>query len=566
MSTPFYSSPQAAAAAATGAVSEPPPGKGPEWVQRIADVTRNRSYYDGTQYDAVNDRRYLELGCDTTGQMLPEWERYHAYSSQIAESVDFIADQLSDGFGIIAADQRLQPLIDQALDATDLFQNDSDEDIALDDLLVEAAQAGDVVYETRWNPIDGTVFWEFWQAEDVDFLVPYGRHVEKVTRRMKKIVPRLQGVQMVDAEIEEVCTYELRSRIQNEDEIFDIDGTPLRTDVAPIITTECLKRTWWDSEEQPPEWLGMPFIPWGIVRVDRRGLRGYRGTPLITRRALDNADRYNANEHTAYQIARFNSHGSLVVIGDQAYLKIEQEGGVNKDTMDVLPYPEGTQAFAVTLPTDPQMIEHTRKVTADAIYASFGLTRVEPDTLQGLGSPSGYALEILNRKSEGKLKRVRRVVKTDLVGMVNQALDLTALRQGRVLDETQLVGLSPDDREDMPDAVVENWWDIDPEAVFPNREFEIRMGAGYIVDDVMVRDDFTAGLVSQEDALRSRGRGDEDIKQIIEEQEAAKDRAAERFQAQAAAAAAAQAANQSREPEQDPNRGAGTTTGDTERR
>lgn len=525
MSSPFYPVPPQASNQL--AVGEPAPTMGAEWEERRQLIGKNRAYYDGTQFDEVNRVRAQELGCGD--KPLPEWERLHAYSGQIGECVDFIADQLTDGFGVICTNSLVQQIVDAALDATDLFRNDSDEDIALDDLIVEAGQAGDVVYETRWNAVEGGGFWEFWAAEDVEFEVPYGRHISKVTRRMRKTVPRLVGSEFRDVEVTEICTYELKHRLQNEDDLFDASGAPV-PGVEPVLTIECFRRTWWDNEEQLSEWMGMPFIPWGIVRADRRGLRGFRGQPLITRRAIDNADRYNANEQTAYQIARFNSHGSLVVIGDQAYLKIQSDGGVNRDVMDVLTYPEGTKAFAVTLPTDPEMIDHTRQVTADAIYGSFGLTRVEPDTLQGLDAPSGYALEILNRKSEGKLKRVRRVLKTDLVGMINQLVDLTAIRQGVLAEDTGLLEVG--DREDLPEVVADNWWEVDPAAVFPDREIEIRMGAGYIVDDVMIRDDFTSGLISQEEGLRRRGYSDEDIEQIMAEQQEAADAAAERFQAQ----------------------------------
>jgi hypothetical protein len=48
------------------------------------------------------------------------------------------------------------------------------------------------------------------------------------------------------------------------------------------------------------------------------------------------------------------------------------------------------------------------------------------------------------------------------------------------------------------------------------------MGSGYIVDEVMTRDDFVAGLISLEEALRKRGYDDPEIVKIIEEIDARK--------------------------------------------
>jgi hypothetical protein len=62
-----------------------------------------------------------------------------------------------------------------------------------------------------------------------------------------------------------------------------------------------------------------------------------------------------------------------------------------------------------------------------------------------------------------------------------------------------------------------DWTDVDPQAVFPNRKIQVRMGSGYIVDEVMIRDDFTLGLISIEEALRQRGYDSDEIAQIIDE-------------------------------------------------
>jgi hypothetical protein len=479
-------------------------------------IARNRAYYHGTQYDrdnALQKRAMVTSGDLLEMQLLPEHVRLNVYSVQIAECVDFIANQLTDGFTIVATDPRVQTVIDSAVDATELLRNGSDEDMAFDELVIDGAQAGDVPYEVLWDPVEAVAYWEFWPAESVEFDVPYGSWVKKVTRKQMVVVEDVDKAgTLVEREVEERCVFDLQLRLPD-------DGSEPRQ--------ECRKRTYWDddSEDEPRsiEWLGLPFIPWGVIRVDKKGLRGYRGDPLITKKACDNADRYNANEQQAWLIARYNAHGNLAVVGDAAYLKLQADDNkVAKDLPDVLGFPGGTGVFPVSLPTDPQMIEHTRRVTSDAMYNTFGLVRVEPDTLSGLGTPSGYALEVLNRKSDGTLRRIRRLIKTDTIAMISLTLDVTAYRQGVAITDPALLAAVADDpalADDIGMFVPEraDWTDVDPQAVFPNRKIQVRMGSGYIVDEVMIRDDFIAGLISLEEALRQRGEDVDEIARIIGE-------------------------------------------------
>lgn len=513
---------------------------------RLSTISRNRAYYEGTQYDADNARFAAaeRIGPD---EHLPEHLRLHAYSVQIAECVDFIANQLTTGFQIVANTSVVQAVIDAAVDATDRLKNGVDEEIAMDDVLIDAGQTGDVPYEVIWDPSRTTCYLEFWPAEQVEFEVVSGSWVDKVTRTQTVARPYVDSAgRLSKRDVEERCEWTL------ENHLVDDAGTVVR---------ECIKRTWIQGVDEPDEeWQGLPFIPWSLLRADKLGLRGFRGDPLITKKAIDNADRLNATEQHAFLIARYNSHGTLVVVGDQAFLQLEQDDDkVNKDVTDVLKFPGATSVSTVSLPTDPRMIQHTRAVCTDNIYASFGLVRVEPDTLEGIGGVSGYALEILNRKSEGKLRRVRRTFKNDVAQMCQMILDVTAYRRAATLPEVLADYYQSYPEVDVPQPDVTNWWDINPLEEFPDRALEVRMGTGYIVDDVQVRDDFVAGLISREEALRQRGYNDPDIDNIVAEIDAAKKKAVEMLPPRPPAPGAPPTSDRSVVK-------AGTTTGSTDRK
>lgn len=476
---------------------------------RIQLVQRRRMYYDGTQYDEDNYLAAQACGINiAAGQRLPEHERLNAYSTQIAESVDFIADQLSDGFRVEPENPEVAAVVEAMVAATDLLSGgDEEEEISSDDLLTDALVAGDVPYEMVWDPIEGVAFPQFWECEQVEFIVPRGTHVEKVVLREIEWVddPAFGGEE--SRQVQKRYVYQMA--------------------MNPAGYMECRKDEFWDSEDEPRSstWLGLPMIPWGLMRANRRSMRVFRGESIIKDKAMDNADRYDAVEQHSYLISRYNSHGNLAVSGDAAVIELKGDGAVKKDVADVLTFPGGTQVSVITLPTDPEMIEHQRKVTSDAIYATFGLTRVEPDTLSGLGGVTGYALEILNRKTEGTFRRVRRQWRKDWLNLIGLALDVTAYKeQARVqLLNLEDGSLTDVDIEDLDIAVLDEmqalvpvvaFWDVDPAVRYPTRKIKIQMGSGYIVDDVALRDDFTADLVSRRYALEQRGLGKDDIDDI----------------------------------------------------
>ncbi len=490
-----------------------------EEAARVAAIETRRLYYAGDQFDEANLLRAEKAEeCRVDGrilvQNLPEHEKKVAYSTHIQESVDFLASQLASQFQVIAKDKSVQAIIDRALvNSPDLASGDDTEDMSPVNVLRDALIAGDVAVQIRWNAVPedddetGTVWFEFWEGEAVDF-----RYDDDDRTRLVEVVLT-----------EQVWVQE----INTDDEVERTRRTFFR-----VQGGECVREVYYDDQDverdEPAEreWLGLPFIPWTLLRTRQKRIREQRGQSAITTQALRLADRYDATENLSYVIARYNSHGNVVVVGDGATLQSVAKGKVSKDVADVMTFPEGTNVTTVTLPTDPQMIEHQRTVLLDSLFGTFGLTRIDQSTITGMGQVSGYALEILNRKTEGTFEQVRRQFIRDLKRMLSMALDVHAYKDGEQewaddLDFRDDAIATPEDYAEFTDrlsaAVRERLDEIDPNDTFAQREFEIRMGSGYIVDDVMVRDDFVANLFSRREALRLRGYDDKKIKQIERE-------------------------------------------------
>lgn len=488
--------------------------------QRVFEITRRRHYAEGSQYDTDNDDRAIALNLDPLTQRLPEHERKHAYSTQIGESVQFIADQLAEDFSVEAVDATVQEIIDDALRLSgQLSGTDEDDDVSIEDLLEEVLTAGDVAVQLRWDPVEEAVFYDLWESELVEIEWADRDTIEKVILRELEWVEdesMPNGNRERQVEIRTEWTLEERS-------------IPAAGDGEPVVWLECRRRVWWDDddEDSPREdvWTGYPVIPWRLLRCMKKGLRGQRGSSIVTRQAMEAADRYNANENIGYIIARRNSHSNLAVVGDAANLKLEQVGHLDRDVDDVLTFPNGTDVTSVSFPTSPEMIEHQRAVLAESIYACFGLTRVEPDTIQGLGQISGYALEILNRKTEGTFRKIRRHFVRDLRSLFATTIDVwealtVDVDWARGVDQDLPTALDEPEQQQAPPWVV-----LDEDAPRLDQTMEIRLGSGYVVDDVLLREDYSSGLISRRHALRQRGLSDDDIddieKEIVAEKSAA---------------------------------------------
>jgi hypothetical protein len=465
---------------------------------RRRGVALARMYYEGSQFDARNLDRAKALKCDVWD--LPEHEKLHAYSTQIQEAIDFIAAQMSDSFEFGVDDKPTQELLLKALKRSpDLQGGYGENDLSLTNVVRDALVAQDTPVHVRWDAVQETAWPEFWDSEQVEFV-----YDDRDKYRVEKVITD-----------QSVWT-------------FDIAGAPLKKREFTEWSMngfECVKSVYFEGEEElaTVEPLGIPFIPWISLRATRKQTRSMRGESMITQQAMEHANRYNAVEQVAYLISRYNSHGNLAVIGDGATLKAQMDERINKDVADILTFPGGTAIQVLTLPTDAQMIIHQRTVLIDSLFGSFGLARVDQETLTGLGQVTGYALEILNRKSDGTFAQIRNQYIGDFKKMLNLLLDMTAYKQGEQVFFDGLLGAQdPTAEADLAavgEAVLTRMDEIDPLTVFPaaKRVFKVHLGSGYVVDRVMLRDDYAAGLISRGEFLRQTGYTDKEIKVIEEE-------------------------------------------------
>lgn len=472
--------------------------------ERARAVRRTRAYYEGTQFDNRNKLRMEALGVSES--CMPEHEKLHAYSTQIQDSVDFIANQMTDSFQLTAEDPTVQELVLTALGRSEDLQSGYDaSNLSITNVLRDALICMDAPAYVRWDAVEQTAWPEFWNSEQVQFV-----YEERRKTTLERVIVR-QAVWTTDF---------------------------LGQGVKKIERTEwyltlglCQKAQFWDDEEAPymePENLRIPFIPWVSLRATAKARGLPRGQSAITRQATAAADRYNAVEQVAYLIARYNSHGNLAVIGDGATLKAQMEEHISKDVADILTFPGGTALQTLSLPTDPEMIEHQRLVLLEALYGTFGLARTDQESLNGMGQVTGYALEILNRKSEGTFTQIRNQFVGDFKKLVDMILDMHAYLHEDGVDPDQIelaVPVSIDGPESEWDALMlllNTVESIDPKEVFPNRKFDVQLGSAYVVDHAMTRADYTAGLLSRKEVLRQRGYSEPDIKRIEEEIEAEK--------------------------------------------
>lgn len=459
--------------------------------QRRDHIAEAREYYAGTQYDEDNAECARELTqANQRGEkaivrylldayQLPEHLRRHAYSTQIAECVDFLADRLAEGFAVDAGPQLVSDIITDCLDATpELSAGDEDEQRAVATVLTEAGKCGDVPVLIRWDETQRRCRLEFWDSEMVrmDFTAGRPDLVEKVS------------VDQTDWRTVEGTHKQVQLR--RDWLLTDPDDPGGRRCVERVFITDQGEETARRPVEEI-EWR-LPVLPWHVLRAHRPKLRDTRGTSLISEQAMRTADRYNAVEQQGWLIARYNSHGNLVVFGDQAHLMAQEGKRIQKDVADVLTFPGGTGAEAITLPTDPRMIEHQRQVLLDALYGAFSLVRTDQQTVSGLGEVSGYALEILNERSEGTFARVRSQLVRDFKQLLTLVVDVASYRAA---------GWEPGRNVELP----------------ATREISVRLGSGWVVDEAQTREDFVAGLISRRHALRARGLGDTEIDRVLDE-------------------------------------------------
>jgi hypothetical protein len=491
--------------------------------ERREAVRKARLYYDGEQYDDDNERCMEEwLGALNEGEkslvrrlfdkyQLPEHLRRHAYSTQIAECVDWIADRLAEGFAVEATPPGVQTIVTDCLNNTpSLSASDDSEQRNISPVLQQAGRDGDVPVRVRWDAAAGSCWLEFWEGDQVRADYADGRpdRLERVTVEQIDWRPNAQGD-------DEQVTLRRVWLLSDQDEGNE---SPQSNATEPPL--RCVERVYVirqddadPPEKQGPEVVhetGVDQIPWHVVRGFRRKLSDTRGTSLIRSQTMDTADRYNAVQQLAWLIARYNSHGNLVVVGDAALVN-QDKRPIHKDVADVLMFPGGTAATALTLPTDPRMIEQQTEELKSALYGKFGLTRTDQETVQNLGAVSGYALEILNEKSEGTFARVRSQLITDLTALFNLVVDCHVAWTSGAEPSTEF----DDDLDDQDGA-------DDPltggtDQSYEERTITVSLGSGWVVDIAQARDDYLANAISRKEYLRRTGRQPGEITDIENE-------------------------------------------------
>ena len=433
--------------------------------ERRVGIALRRDYYSGSQYDEENAATLAQImQTEPNCRALPEHRRRHAYCTTIAEAVEFLADQLATTFTVTGEDSTYDKLIQEVIRMSpDLCPSGDPDDVAVTEVLRDALVAGDVAVHVRYNSEADTAFFEFWESELVRF-----DWDEIDTSKLAKVY--IESVVWVgEGDLE-------REVIQKESWEM-VDGFCQYT--QQIGDADAVTRK-----------LRYMFIPWCLLRAEKKGMSAQRGESVITQQCMEAVNRYDAVEQLGWKIARYNSHSSVVITGDSAFLSSEKSETVNKDVADALTFPGGTNVNALSLPTDTQMIQHQHDVLLDSVYGMFGLARVDQTTIGNYSGLSGYGLEILNRKTDGTFATVRRQFSRDLKAALSMAVDVFESwhtepnEQGNVNIES---------------------------SVYENRKVEIHMGGAYIADDVMARDDFNANLVSRRQTLLSRGWTEEKI-------------------------------------------------------
>lgn len=517
---------------------------------RRAAVQLRRAYYDGRQYDARNAQCRQDM-LDALGgneeekavaramafwdAQLPEHLRMHEYTTAIQESVDFVANRLADSARVVLESSDAQTVVDGALDSSpELAGSPDDDELVLSNVFREALKAGDTPVLVRWNGDDAGTCWpEFWDSEQVEL-----RFADDQSTVVKAIVQQVDWrmlpgssagepepcvIRRVWEVLERATLAEVPVPTLEELALATADPTAAPPDIPDGVRLECAERVYWVKSDREVllevVWWGVPFLPWWPVRGDRKTLRATRGEALISDQTMKTADRYNAVQHTAWRIARYNSHSRIALTGDAMVVEGNQAKHIRGDVADVSTFPGATNATVLSLPTDPQMINQQTGELKAGLYASMGVTQTDQTSLEGLGGVTGYALEILDQKSDGTFSRVRLQLQRDLKRLVNLILDCHAYWSQAHLAKGQ-------DDQTPAGQQATSYLQVDPASVFPKRGMEIRLGSGHIVDDARIRDDFVVKLISLQEALRQKGRDDDDIKKIVGELQEAQEQAA----------------------------------------
>ena len=258
---------------------------------------------------------------------------------------------------------------------------------------------------------------------------------------------------------------------------------------------ECIYLKFDDISETPIEarLLNIPFIPIIHIKAIRKRVRESFGESIVAR-LMSDADRYNSVNQLEFLIARFNSSSHLAIFGNDSQIKPENLhlGG---EANDFWAFPATTDAKAIALPTDPTMLTNQKDTIENQMYRKMGLQRMDVQDFKGLGAPSGYALEIINRKTEGVFSRLQKELSKSYVEVFDKSMDMQAIMESG-----------------------KTWWSIDPKVIYPNRTVDFIFGSMFVADREQIRADYVAGIISQKKSLTMMGFSEIEALEIMDDQ------------------------------------------------
>ena len=434
-------------------------------------------YYKGEQYDKENNSTRVAMGIDSDKRM-PEHTRKHSYTGAIEEGIDFITDQLVENLSIEVKSQneiKTQTPDDTPPAEQEIFLRvweESDMDLNAPDLTREALVSAESYILLKWDEAANIVRMIPYDAESVDPIYSQDNY--------KKMLSCNIWQTKFSAEQNREVKYREQYVLGPTSEGY----------------SECVYLKFDDINPEPIEarLLNIPFIPIIHIRAIRKRVRESFGESMVAR-LIPDADRYNAVNQLEYSISRYNSTSHLAIFGNESNIKPENLN-LGGEANDFWAFPMSTDVKPVMLPTDTTMITNQKETIETQMYKKMGLQRMDLIDFAGLGAPSGYALEIINRKSDGVFARIQKELTKSYIEVFDKTMDMQAIMESG-----------------------KPWWAIDPLKVYPNRTVKYTFGSLFVADREQIRADFVAGVISQKHALKMQGYTEAEALEIMDQQD-----------------------------------------------
>ena len=444
---------------------------------RKAAYERYWLYYDNEQY--AKDNKNAKLGLSMKeDERLPEHLRKHAYSGVIEEGIDFITDQLMENLSIevktkkeIASGEPDDTIPKEQIRFDEMWDG-SDMDLEAPDLTREALISADSYLLLKWDEAEKIVRFLPYEATAID-------PIYSDTDYKKMIMATIYSTVYSQEEKRELTT--------REQYVLGMTSEGYQ---------ECIYLKFEEDNDVPIEakLLNIPFIPIIHLRAIRKKVRKSFGESLV-KKAMEDADRYNAVNQLEFLIGRYNSGSHLALFGTESRITPEQLL-IGTEVNDFWAFPNTTDAKVMTLPTDTTMMDNQCEKIEKNMYKKMGIQKMDMEDIKGMGAPSGYSLEIMNRKTDGVFSRIQKELSKGYTLIFNQALDMQAIMESG-----------------------KEWWSVDPLKAFPNRTIKFTFGTVFVADAEQIRQDYVAGLISRKRALMMKGYSEQEALEIVEETE-----------------------------------------------